>query len=138
MLRLLSLLVLLSTAAHAQTGALEDAFAGMAAQAEAEGGTIAVAPVVGMFSAEGEAPEHEVDLEAGKEYYLVLACEEGSGLDPDIFVYGPDDEVLVLGDDVGEGEAVQFTAEASGAHTLSVEVFGCEGECAYGFMIATR
>lgn len=138
MLRSLFLLALFATAADAQTDALEAAFAATALKTEAHGGTVVVAPVVGMSEAFGLPTTHRVDLEAGTEYYLMLACEEGSGLDPDVTVLSPDGDLVATGEDVGEGEVVLFTANTSGTYTLDTVVYECDDSCSYGFMIATQ
>ena len=139
MLRLLSLLALalFATTAHAQSAELEAGFADMVATAEAEGVTVVAGPVVEMTGAGGVPVQHDIDLEGGTEYFLVLGCEEGSGFNPHAYVFDPDGKRIALGEEEGEGEVIQFTAETSGEYTIQIIIYDCAGSCPYGFMVAT-
>lgn len=125
------------TAAHAQTAGLEDVLAGVASAAEAEGSAVVAGPVMDVTGAGGVSVSHDVDLEAGVTYVLSLVSEEGSGFNPDVFVFDPDSETVATGRDVAERETVQFTAPSSGEYTFQIVVFDCAGSCPYGFVLVS-
>ena len=81
---------------------------------------------------------HEVELEAGVEYELVVVTDLVGGLDPDFYVEGPDGSTLVNAEGSAETEErARFTAAESGTHMVSVELYNCEDEeeCFYGVVL---
>ena len=126
----------LASGARAQDAA--EFLDGLMAVAEFEAMEEGMSLVHGMEvgSYEGFTSMHEVELQAGVEYLVVVVTDIVGELDPDVYVEDPEVEPLAAGEGEGTEEKVRFTAPVSGTYTLSVELYGCEtDDCAYGIAV---
>ena len=137
---LLSALALLAASAGAQTADLEAEINRRAENAELDGWTVVAGPAVVEDGA--EVVPIPIDLEAGEHYFVKVMTQEGSGLDPDIWVDAPYTGRFAGADEsLGTEEELMLMPDESGTYQLNVPVYGmgCRGRsdagCAYAYMV---